>query len=157
MFRYKTQLNLECRTFKFIQGLNTIIPKNQTIYENLLIEMDRYFSMRANTGPSKFRYIRYTSSDPNYLNTIDIDASQLTIVLLDMLDSPIRDLSTLDKLKFKHSLINFTEMHQNVYIINVTDDFDLIESTHSILIDNPRVVRKFKTYSAFINCLKRCE
>lgn len=158
LIKYKTLKNFKCKTFKILNGINILIPLE---YDNgiaLISEMSDYFS-----DPSvinKFNIIKYelnSIDDFNKLVCNDLDAigSKIPLIIINGLSTDFMFIECAQKLDFRIKLSSFFKKFNNAHIIFFTDDYEFVSHNHSILIENSRIVRTFKSHVAFHNFIVR--
>lgn len=158
MLRYKTYLNLKCKTFKFELGLNILIP---ILYENseaLVNEMILHFKNSKSIKNHKDLFM-YITSPSAVLNDWDSPEKLSThnniICLIDGRHTNFMFMSAAEKLNFRMRLNELSKKYNNLYLIFITDDYGYLSHNRCISIDNSRTARTFKSYSAYAKFLTR--
>lgn len=158
MFKYKTYLNFKCKTFKFEQGLNILIPTTYVNSEALINEMLNYFNSTSALNRNNCMFM-YTHSPDDILQTWDLpdDLNNYDnfICLIDGQHVDFKFMSAAQKLNFRMRLNELSKKHSNLYILFVTDDYAHLSHNRCIDIDNSRTARTFKSYSAYTKFLLR--
>lgn len=158
MFRYKTYLNLKCKTFKFEKGLNILIPIDIAAAEALVNEMVERFN-NAKIMKSDNNLFMYTYSPDDI--TCQWDSPETTncydkfICLIDGRHTNFMFMSASEKLNFRIRLNELSKKYDNLYIIFVTDDYGHLSHNRCMAIDNSRTARTFKSYDAYSKFLLR--
>lgn len=162
MFKYKTYLDFQSKTFKFEPGLNVIIPlfddlhsTSKPSHELFIEEFNDYFSEVSSLNDSDILYFNLNSIEDLYkINTKNIKKKVFILIDGSSINFMFLPLST--KLTFRMQLAKLIKESSNeVYIIFLTDDYSFLNHSRSMLLSNSRVVRNFKNYDAFIKFMTK--
>ena len=158
MFRYKTYLNLKCKTFKFENGLNILIPINVASAEALVNEIVEHFN-NAKVMKRNNDLFMYTHSPEDILcqwnSSEALSRYDNVICLIDGRHVDFMFMSAAEKLNFRLRLNELSKKYDNLYILFVTDDYGHLSHNRCMAIDNSRTARTFKSYDAYAKFLLR--
>ena len=157
MFKYKTFLNLPCKTFKLNTGVNILIPGNLDNLKSLCSEITDYFIRLQECKNRKCLYLSSMSKDvESKIELLNAASNYKNIFwLIDGTSSQFMFMSTAEKLTFRMTLSNLSNKYNNLYIMFITDDYSYVQHNRSILIDNPRIIRTFKSYDTYSKFILR--
>lgn len=158
MIKYKTYEDLDFKTFKFNDGLNVLIPFNYDKSKSLLNEMNLYFSNEYNCKQLGDNYFLISSPDEliQLSQTLDNEPQDYKpIIVINGLDINFMFMSCAQKLDLRIKLTALINKFKNACVIFFTDDYSFISHTRSILVDNSRIVRTFKSYDAYYKFIMR--
>ena len=158
MFKYKTYLNLKCKTFKFERGLNILIHTSEATAEALVSEMLNHFNNDKIMKRSNNLFMYTHSPDditcqwnsPDVLNRYDN-----VICLIDGRHVDFMFMSAAEKLNFRIRLNELSNKYDNLYLLFITDDYSHLSHNRCMAISNSRTARTFKSYDAYTKFLLR--
>ena len=154
MIKYKTYVDLICKTFKFENGLNTLIPFDYEKGDNLLSEMTSYFSNESIKKQNDSEFYTLLSPEDfdelkNNIISENNNSNKSIIIIINGLSTNFMFMSSAQKLDLRIKLTQLIKQFKNMHVMFFTDDYNFISHTRSVLIDNSHIIRTFKSYDAY--------